>query len=391
MASPAPPPAPTAEFDALSVSVSGTAAAAAAAAASPRSVQFDAAKNALSVTIAASGAAGSAPLTRGLLHNLTVETKNRFTLFPVEHPNIHDFYKQAQSVLWTVEEVPLDVDIVQWKERLSENDRYFISRVLAFFAGSDGIVNENLAVRFYKDLPKAEFRQFYATQMYHEAVHNEMYSVLIDALISGAEEKAMLLDAVNQVDSIKRKADWTLRWIQDESAPFDQRLIAFAIVEGVFFSGSFCSIFWLRQRGLMPGLCLSNELISRDEAMHTLFAVQVHVHELDREFRSSQEVVHAMVREAVDLEVEFITEAIPCDLIGLKADDMAKYIRFVADRLLVQLDYDKIYEVGNPFDFMERTAYEGKSNFFEKRNSNYAKPTASASAAIAIDTENVDF
>lgn len=327
------------------------------------------------------------------MHNLAVETKNRYTLFPVEHPKVHDFYKQAQAVLWTIEEVPLDVDVVQWADpkKLSDNDRFFISHVLAFFAGSDGIVNENLALCFYRDVPKAEFRQYYATQMYHEAVHNEMYSVLIDTLVTDAANKAKLLDAVNTVDSIKKKAEWALRWIESKDAPFDQRLIAFAIVEGVFFSGAFCSIFWLRQRGLMPGLCLSNELISRDEAMHTLFAVHVHVNELDREHRITQNAAHAMMREAVELETAFITEAIPCDLVGMKADDMAQYIRFVADRLLVQLDYDKLYGDANPFPFMERTALEGKSNFFEKRNSSYAKPMVSSSAAIEIDTSKIDF
>ena len=321
------------------------------------------------------------------------EKKNRFTMFPVIFKKAWEFYKRAQTLLWTAEEINLERDVVEWK-KLTDEERFFISMVLAFFGASDGIVIENLGTSFIKEIESAEVRAVYATQMYAETVHSETYSVLIETLIADEAEKARLFDAVNTIPSIKRKADWACQWItgaERSRAPFDQRLIAFAIVEGVFFSGSFCAIFWLRERGLMPGLCTSNELISRDEAEHTLFAVMLHAELVRREDRMSQVDVHAMMKEAVALEVEFITEAIPCAMIGMNAELMANYIRFVADRLLTQLDYDTLFDVKNPFDFMERTALEGKSNFFERRDSSYAKPTYSASTAIKVDTNSVDF
>lgn len=335
-------------------------------------------------------------MTPPLNASVVVPDTNRFTMFPIRYQKVWESYKRAQSLMWTAEEINLERDVVEWVEKLSHDERFFISHILAFFAGSDGIVNENLALRFIKDVENAEVRAFYATQMYVETVHSETYSVLIDTLIKDAAEKARLLNAINTIPSIKRKADWACRWIngaddRDRNAPFDQRLIAFAIVEGVFFSGSFCSIFWLRERGLMPGLCVSNELISRDEAEHTLFAVLLHGDLLKREDRMTQDDVHAMMKEAVALEVEFITESIPCAMIGMNADLMTTYVQFVADRLLTQLDYDRVFGAVNPFPFMDRTALEGKANFFERRDSSYAKPTYSASTAIKVDTTGVDF
>ena len=319
-------------------------------------------------------------------------SKNRFTLFPVVFKKAWEAYKRTQAMIWSAEELNLERDVIEWLEKLTDDERFFISHVLAFFAASDGIVNENLALRFYDDIKISEVRAFYATQMYVETVHSETYSLLIDTLIRDAADKARLFDAVNTIPSIKRKAEWACRWIDGATEfSFDQRLLAFAIVEGVFFSGSFCSIFWLRERGLMPGLCTSNELISRDEAEHTMFAVLLHNELLTPAERMKQDDVHAMVREAVALEFEFITEAIPCAMIGMNADLMTTYVQFVADRLLTQLDYDHVFGAQNPFPFMERTALEGKANFFERRDSSYAKPTYSASTAIKVDTNAVDF
>ena len=320
-------------------------------------------------------------------HSLSGESKNRFTLFPVEYQDVFDAYKQQESQLWTVQEVNLSDDVNQWTSgALTDDERFFISHILAFFAASDGIVNENLAKRFYEDIPKAEFRAFYSAQMLIETVHSEMYSVLIDTYVTDAAQKDRLFNAVTTFPAIKLKADWALRWINDTSSTFAQRLVAFAIVEGVFFSGAFCSIFWLRERGLMPGLCQSNELIARDEASHTMFGVLVHS-KLRPEERMSAPDMERMMREAVDLELAFINEALPCAMLGMNADLMATYIRFVADRLLVQLGYERVFHAEQPFGFMERTALSGKSNFFEKRDTDYARPLYKASTEIAVNSD----
>jgi len=327
-------------------------------------------------------------------HSLTVETKNRFTLFPPEDTEVFDAYKKQESAIWSVQEVNLQEDVIQWNAPpgnggLEENERFFIIHILAFFAASDGIVIENLARRFIVDIPKAEFRAFYATQMFVETVHSEMYSVLIDTYIQDRDEKDRLFNAVETFPAIRSKAEWAVRWIDYESddvLTLGRRLVAFAIVEGVFFSGAFCSIFWLRERGKMPGLCMSNDLISRDEALHTLFGVLVYSRMLPHE-RLPADEIERMMREAVDIEIDFINEAIPCAMLGMNADAMSTYIRFVADRLLVQLGYESIFHVENPFDFMERTALSGKSNFFEKRDTDYARPMFSASKEIEVNRD----
>ena len=328
-------------------------------------------------------------------HSLAVETKNRFTMFPVEYEDVYQAFKLQEGMLWTVQEVSLQEDVIQWqstdaKVGLTENERFFISHILAFFAASDGIVIENLARRFIVDIPKAEFRAFYAAQMLIETVHSEMYSVLIDTYITDRAEKERLFNAVDSFPAIKLKAEWAIRFIDYDDVTdvlsLGRRIVAFAIVEGVFFSGAFCSIFWLRERGKMPGLCASNDLISRDEASHTLFGVLAYSKMQPHERLPAADIAR-MMREAVDIEVEFINEALPCAMLGMNADAMATYIRFVADRLLVQLGYERVFNVEQPFDFMERTALSGKSNFFEKRDTDYSRPSFSASTEIAVNSD----
>jgi ribonucleotide reductase beta subunit family protein with ferritin-like domain len=300
---------------------------------------------------------------------LLTEDANRLVIFPIQYENIWDMYKKAVSSFWSVEEVDLSKDIDDFNS-LNENERNFIKNILAFFSSSDTIVNINLGERFLNEVQILEAKFFYSFQMTIENIHSETYSLLIDTYFKDPKEKNEAFNAIQYTPCIKKKADWCFRWINDKDASFAQRLLAFAIVEGVFFSGAFCSIFWLKERGLMPGLCFSNELISRDEGMHVEFAVLLYSMIKNR---LSQDVVHQIVREAVDVEKNFIMESIPCSMLGMNADLMGLYIEFVADRLLTQLNYEKIWNAGNPFQFMERISIETKSNFFESRVSQYSK------------------
>ena len=293
----------------------------------------------------------------------------RYTLFPIEHVDVWTMYKKAVAAFWTVEEIDLSKDVQDW-EKLNDNEKHFISMVLAFFAGSDGIVLENLAERFMQDIDVPEVRSFYAFQTASETIHSETYSLLIDTLIKDSTNKNQLFDAINNFECIKKKADWAIKWINDMDSNFSKRLIAFAAVEGIFFSGAFCSIFWLKKRGLMPGLSLSNEFISRDEGMHTEFAILIY-HKFAEKL--PENVIQEIIVEAVNIEKEFITQALPCNLIGINAKSMSTYIEFVADRLLVQMGCSKVYKSMNPFAFMEMISMEGKTNFFEKRVSEYSK------------------
>ncbi|RXW21956.1 hypothetical protein EST38_g3894 [Candolleomyces aberdarensis] len=301
---------------------------------------------------------------------LLKESKRRFVLFPIQYHEIWQMYKKAEASFWTAEEMDLSKDLYDWNSRLNDNERHFISHVLAFFAASDGIVNENLVERFSNEVQAAEARCFYGFQIMMENIHSETYSLLIDTYIKDAAQREYLFDAVDTIPCIKKKADWALRWISDKKSTFAERLIAFAAVEGIFFSGSFASIFWLKKRGLMPGLTFSNELISRDEGMHTDFACLLFGH-LKR--RPHPDVVKHIITEAVAIEQEFLTDALPVKLIGMNSDLMCQYIEFVADRLLVALGNDKVYSSTNPFDFMDLISLQGKTNFFEKRVSDYSK------------------
>ncbi|KAL1944259.1 hypothetical protein VTO73DRAFT_3444 [Trametes versicolor] len=300
---------------------------------------------------------------------LLTETTRRFVLFPIQYDEIWQMYKTAQASFWTVEEINLSYDLMDWSDKLNDNERHFISYVLAFFAASDGIVNENLVERFSNEVQAAEARCFYGFQIMMENVHSETYSLLIDTYIRDPAARAFLFDAIDTITCIKKKADWALRWIADERSAFTERLVAFAAVEGIFFSGSFAAIFWLKKRGLMPGLTFSNELISRDEGMHTDFACLL-FHHLRR--RAHPNRVLKIIIEAVDIEKEFLTEALPVSLIGMNADLMCQYIEFVADRLLVALGSEKHFRATNPFDFMDMISLTGKTNFFEKRVSEYS-------------------
>lgn len=305
------------------------------------------------------------------------ENKNRFVLFPIEHSDIWKFYKQSVASFWTAEEIDLSQDNKDW-ENLNDGERHFISHVLAFFAASDGIVNENLAENFVSEVQYTEAKFFYGFQIAMENIHSETYSLLIDTYVKDPKEKDKLFNAIDTMDCVKKKADWALRWIDDGS--FAERLIAFAAVEGIFFSGSFCSIFWLKKRGLMPGLCFSNELISRDEGMHCDFACLIYNDHLKNKL--PEETVIKIIKDAVAIEKEFVTDALPVNLIGMNADLMCQYIEFVADRLLVELNCSKVYNAKNPFDFMDMISLQGKTNFFEKRVAEYQK------AGVMKDKEN---
>lgn len=299
---------------------------------------------------------------------LLKEDPNRYVMFPIQHDDIWKMYKKQMDCFWREEEVDLSRDYKDWV-KLSENEQYFVKMVLAFFAASDGIVLENLGMRFMSEVQPAEAKAFYGFQMMMENVHSSMYSLLIDTYIKDKEEKQKLFQAIDNFLCIKKKADWAIKWINDQESNFARRLVAFACVEGIFFSGSFCAIYWLKKRGLMHGLTLSNQFISRDEGMHTDFAVLLYS-KLVRKL--SQEEIHQIIREAVEIEKEFICDALPCRLIGMNSVLMSQYIEFVADRLTVQLGYDKIYHSGNPFDFMEMISVENKSNFFETRVAEYS-------------------
>jgi ribonucleotide reductase beta subunit family protein with ferritin-like domain len=298
---------------------------------------------------------------------ILTETNDRFVLFPIKYDDIWSMCKKQLKCFWTAEEVDLSKDYKDW-ENLSEEERYFISHILAFFAASDGIVLENLCLRFIDEVKIAEARYFYSNQAFMENIHSETYSLLIDSYISDKREKLKLLKAIEHFPCIKQKSDWAIEYIKSNDS-FATRLLAFCIVEGVFFSGAFCSIFWLKKRGMLPGLCFSNELISRDEALHTEFAVLLYS---KLKHKLSEEKVYSIIAEAVQIEKEFITEALPCRLIGMNHLLMCQYIEFVADRLLIQLGYHKLYNTANPFSFMEMISLEGKGNFFERRISDYA-------------------
>jgi ribonucleotide reductase beta subunit family protein with ferritin-like domain len=300
---------------------------------------------------------------------LLVPDDSRFVMFPIKHDDIWNMYKKQVDCFWRAEEIDLSKDIIQWNEKLTDDERHFISLILAFFAASDGIVLENLGLRFMNDVQLSEARAFYGFQIAMENIHSETYSLLIDSYIKERDVKERLLNAIQNYDCIKRKSDWAQKWIYDDNSTFAKRLIAFACVEGIFFSGSFCSIFWLKKRGLMPGLTFSNELISRDEALHCEFAVLLYsklIHKL------SQDVIHEIIRESVEVETNFICEALPCRLIGMNSHLMSQYIKFVADRLCLQLGCNKIYNEPNPFPFMELISLESKTNFFEKKVDAYA-------------------
>jgi ribonucleoside-diphosphate reductase beta chain len=296
------------------------------------------------------------------------ENKNRFVLFPIQHADIWEFYKKSEASFWTAEEIDLQQDLTDW-ETLTDNERHFISHVLAFFAASDGIVNENLAENFVAEVQYTEAKFFYGFQIAMENIHSETYSLLIDTYIKDPKEKDNLFNAIDTLDCVKKKAEWALRWIDKGS--FAERLIAFAAVEGIFFSGSFCSIFWLKKRGLMPGLSFSNELISRDEGMHCDFACLLYNNHIVNKMPES--TVVEIIKDAVEIEKEFVSDALPVRLIGMNSDLMCEYIEFVADRLLLSLGCKKIYGSANPFDFMEMISLQGKTNFFEKRVSDYQK------------------
>ena len=299
---------------------------------------------------------------------ILAENPNRFTVFPLRYPKLWELYKKAQMSNWTAEEVDLGKDMDDWNT-MSRDEQHFVKYILAFFAASDGIVFENLSVNFAKEVQLSEARSFYAYQEHNEMVHGETYSLLIEKYITDHKEKDETFRAIETIPCIKKKADWALKWF-DQELPFRERLVAFACVEGIFFSGSFCAIFWLKKRGLMPGLSFSNELISRDEAMHQEFAVALF--EL-LNHKPSETTVKAIVGSAVAIEKEFIIDALPCRLIGMDAQKMSEYIEFVADRLLKQLGFQPIWNTTNPFDFMENISLDGKTNFFEKRVGDYAK------------------
>ena len=318
---------------------------------------------------------------------LLKENPNRFVMFPIEYHDIWELYKRHLGSFWTVEEVKLDKDMKDWIS-LTDDERYFIKNVLAFFAASDGIVNENLAVRFMSDIQISEARAFYGIQIAIENIHSEMYSLLIDTYITDIAEKNKLFTAIDSSPTIKKKAEWALKWMEDKDASFQTRVIAFACVEGIFFSGSFCSIFWLKKRGLMSGLTVSNEFISRDEALHVEMAVLIYKHIQNK---LDTETIHKIISEAVQLEKEFIIESIHCAMIGMNADLMSQYIEYVADRLLVQLGYEKIYNTANPFGFMELISMENKTNFFEERVSSYSKAGVGRSREDMTFSLDADF
>ena len=309
------------------------------------------------------------------------ENPNRFVIFPLQHKDIWQKYKDAEHSFWTAEEIDLSQDLDDWENKLSDDERFYIKNVLAFFAASDGIVNENLAENFVSEVQYPEAKFYYGFQIMMENIHSETYSLLIDTYIKDREERNHLFNAIETVPSVKKKAEWALKWIESES--FAERLIAFAAVEGIFFSGSFCSIFWLKKRGLMPGLTFSNELISRDEGSHCEFAVLLHNDHVVN--KVSEERIKEIICDAVEIEKEFVSESLPVALIGMNDKLMKQYIEFVADFWLVELGCSKVYNVENPFDFMDMISLQGKTNFFEKRIAEYQKPSDTK-----IDFDNLD-
>jgi len=308
---------------------------------------------------------------------------NRFVMFPIKDQDIWSMYKKQVDCFWRAEEIDLSKDLIHW-ESLNGDEKHFISMILAFFAASDGIVLENLAVRFMGDVQLAEARAFYGFQIAMENIHSETYSLLIDTYIKKTEEKTKLFNAIENFPCIKKKSDWAQKWIKDNRSSFATRLVAFACIEGIFFSGAFCSIYWLKKRGLMPGLTFSNELISRDEALHTEFAVLLYS-KLQKKINKAR--IYEIIKEAVDIETEFICDALPCRLIGMNSDLMSQYIKFVADRLLLQLGYDKIYNVPCAFDWMEMISLEGKTNFFDRKLAEYSLANKSTKDAFEFSED----
>jgi len=318
------------------------------------------------------------------LEPILQENKNRFVIFPIKHHDIWEFYKKTEASIWTAEEIDLAQDLNDWNNKLSEDEKYFVKHILAFFAASDGIVNENLAQNFINEVQYAEAKFFYGFQIMMENIHSETYSLLIDTYVKDESEKDELFNAIERFPAIQKKADWALKWIESES--FAERLIAFAAVEGIFFSGSFCSIFWLKKRGLMPGLTFSNELISRDEGVHCDFAVHLHNHHLINKVPKAR--IREIIVDALNIEREFITESIPVSLIGMNAVLMTQYLEFVTDRLLVELGCKREYNTANPFDFMDMISLQGKTNFFEKKVGEYQK---SGVMNTDVDAQKISF
>jgi ribonucleoside-diphosphate reductase beta chain len=302
---------------------------------------------------------------------LLTEENKRFVIFPIEHNDIWEMYKTQEMAFWTAEEIDLAQDLTDWDEKLNDDEKHYIKNVLAFFAASDGIVNENLAENFLSEVQYPEAKFFYGNQIMIENIHSETYSLLIDTYIKSSKEKDRLFNALETVPSVKKKGDWALKWVESDS--FVERLIAFAAVEGIFFSGSFCSIFWLKKRGLMPGLSFSNELISRDEGLHCLFACLLYKNHINNKL--TEERVKSIICEAVEIEKEFVTESLPVSLVGMNAKLMSQYIEYVADYWLMELGYTKVYGSECPFDFMEMLSLKNKTNFFEKKVSDYQKPS----------------
>lgn len=311
--------------------------------------------------------------------------KNRFVIFPIQHNDIWDWYKKQEASFWTAEEIDLEQDVIDWDNKLTNDEKYFIKHILAFFAASDGIVNENLAENFVSEVQYTEAKFFYGFQLMMENIHSEVYSLLIDTYIRNENEKNDLFRAIEIFPAIKKKADWALKWVESDS--FAERLIAFSAVEGIFFSGSFCSIFWMKKRGLLPGLTFSNELINRDEGLHSDFAVYLHENHIVN--KVSKERISEILVDALKIEREFITESLPVSLIGMNSTLMTQYLEFVTDRLLVEYGCDKVYNSTNPFDFMEMISLEGKTNFFEKRVSEYQKAgvKSGGTGSISFDAD----
>jgi len=307
-------------------------------------------------------------MTKSVQEPLLLEDESRYVMFPLKHDDIWSMYKKQMDCFWRVEEVDLSKDYMDWKN-LNDDEKYFVKHILAFFAASDGIVVENLGMRFMSEVQASEARAFYGFQIAMENIHSEMYSQLIDTYVKDKTEKNELFNAIENYPCIKKKAEWSIKWINDKRSSFATRLVAFACVEGIFFSGAFCSIYWLKKRGIMPGLTFSNELISRDETIKTEFKILLY-NKLVKKLKKKK--ITEIIKEAVDIEKEFICEALPCRLISMNSNLMKQYIEFVADRLSMQLGCDKIYGVNNPFDFMEMISVEGKTNFFEKRVGEYA-------------------
>ena len=319
---------------------------------------------------------------------LLQEDKSRFVLFPIKQPDIWEMYKKAEASFWTAEELDLAHDHKDWESKLTDNERHFIYHVLAFFAASDGIVNENLAQNFSSEIQSSEARCFYGFQIAIENIHSEVYSLLIDTYIKDLNQKNKLLNAIETIPCVQKKAQWALKWLNRDIASFAERLVGFAAVEGIFFSGSFCSIFWLKKRGLMPGLAFSNELISRDEGMHCDFACLLYGKLVNK---LPQTTVFEIIGNAVKIESEFVQDALPVELIGMNSSMMTNYIQFCADRLLVALGYEKMYSTTNPFDWMEMISLQGKTNFFEKRVSEYSKSGVGVDSAQQVIAFDEDF